>query len=189
MMWIVALPSCSDDSDRQKKVASKPLVVAVRGACFAGGLELALNGDAIVAAQETLFRQPEVARGIFAFGGGEAADRHYRVEAAGVNGTSSRCLRSVLIFSDACGRGGNRREQKNTTHFQMELFQMPARTWWGIGGGKKHRGRLFAKGHLWPRGTASFAEPLPKRCGLPRPGQSDFGRIDISTVKDTLGDG
>jgi indolepyruvate decarboxylase len=76
---------------------SKPLVVAVRGACFAGGLELALNGDAIVAAQETLFRQPEVARGIFAFGGGEAADRHYRVEAAGANGTSSRCLRSVLM--------------------------------------------------------------------------------------------
>jgi hypothetical protein len=27
----------------------------------------------------------------------------------------------------------------------------------------------------------------PKRCGLPRPGQSDFGRIDISTVKDALG--
>ena len=42
---------------------SKPLVVAVRGACFAGGLEL----------------------------------RHYRVEATGVNGTSSRCLRSVLM--------------------------------------------------------------------------------------------
>jgi enoyl-CoA hydratase len=49
---------------------SKPLVVAVHGACFAGGLELALNGDVIVAAQGTLFGQPEVARGVFAFGGG-----------------------------------------------------------------------------------------------------------------------
>ena len=49
---------------------SKPLVVAVHGACFAGGLELALNGDVIVAAQGTLFGQPEVARGVFAFVGG-----------------------------------------------------------------------------------------------------------------------
>jgi enoyl-CoA hydratase len=49
---------------------SKPLVVAVHGACFAGGLELALNGDVIVAAQGALFGQPEVARGVFAFGGG-----------------------------------------------------------------------------------------------------------------------
>ncbi len=49
---------------------SKPLVVAVHGACFAGGLEVALNGDVIVAAQGTLFGQPEVVRGIFAFGGG-----------------------------------------------------------------------------------------------------------------------
>jgi enoyl-CoA hydratase len=49
---------------------SKPLVVAVHGACFAGGLELALNGDVIVAAHGTLFGQPEVARGVFAFGGG-----------------------------------------------------------------------------------------------------------------------
>jgi enoyl-CoA hydratase/carnithine racemase len=49
---------------------SKPLVVAVHGACFAGGLELALNGDVIVAAQGTLVGQPEVTRGVFAFGGG-----------------------------------------------------------------------------------------------------------------------
>src|ERR1700730_6413968 len=54
-------------------------------------------------------------------------------------------------------------------------------------------GRHFGQGHLWPRGTASFARPLPpKRCGLPRanllgPRQSDFGRIDVSTVKGALG--
>ena len=46
------------------------------------------------------------------------------------------------------------------------------------------RGRLFGKGHLWPRGTAGFARPRPpRRCGLARagllgPGQSDFGRIE-----------
>jgi enoyl-CoA hydratase/carnithine racemase len=49
---------------------SKPLVVAIHGACFAGGLEVALNGDIIVAAKGTKLGQPEVLRGLFAFGGG-----------------------------------------------------------------------------------------------------------------------
>jgi hypothetical protein len=53
--------------------------------------------------------------------------------------------------------------------------------------------RFLGKGHLWPRRTASFARALPpRRCGLrraslPDPGQSDFGHIGISTVKDALG--
>jgi enoyl-CoA hydratase/carnithine racemase len=49
---------------------SKPLVVALHGACFAGGLEIALNGDVLIAAEGTLLGQPEVTRGVFAFGGG-----------------------------------------------------------------------------------------------------------------------
>jgi enoyl-CoA hydratase/carnithine racemase len=40
--------------------------------CFAGGMELALAGDIIIAAEGTYFGQPEVARGLFAFGGGAA---------------------------------------------------------------------------------------------------------------------
>lgn len=51
---------------------SKPLITAVHGMCFAGGLELALAGDMIIAAEGTYFGQPEVARGLFAFGGGAA---------------------------------------------------------------------------------------------------------------------
>ncbi|MFI5626411.1 crotonase/enoyl-CoA hydratase family protein [Nocardioides sp. NPDC051685] len=51
---------------------SKPLITAVHGMCFAGGMELALAGDMIIAAEGTFFGQPEVARGIFAFGGGAA---------------------------------------------------------------------------------------------------------------------
>ena len=48
----------------------KPLVVAVHGVCFAGALEIALNGDIIVSAEGTLLGQPEVNVGVFAFGAG-----------------------------------------------------------------------------------------------------------------------
>lgn len=51
---------------------SKPLIAAVHGVCFASGLELALSGEFVVAAEGTLFGQPEVLRGVFAFGGGAA---------------------------------------------------------------------------------------------------------------------
>jgi enoyl-CoA hydratase len=49
---------------------SKPLIVAVHGLCIGGGMELALAGDIIIAAEGTRLGQPETARGIFAFGGG-----------------------------------------------------------------------------------------------------------------------
>ena len=51
---------------------SKPLITAVHGVCLASGLELALSGEFVVAAEGTLFGQPEVQRGVFAFGGGAA---------------------------------------------------------------------------------------------------------------------
>jgi enoyl-CoA hydratase len=51
---------------------SKPLITVVHGMCFAGGLEIALAGDIIIAAEGTYFGQPEVTRGLFAFGGGAA---------------------------------------------------------------------------------------------------------------------
>jgi enoyl-CoA hydratase/carnithine racemase len=47
----------------------KPLVVAVHGRCLTLGIELALTGDIVVAADSALFAQLEVARGIFPFGG------------------------------------------------------------------------------------------------------------------------
>ena len=53
-------------------------------------------------------------------------------------------------------------------------------------------GQTFRQGTPWARGIASFARALSRKCcelpraNLPGPGQSDFGRIDISTVKDAL---
>ncbi len=48
----------------------KPLVVAVEGSALAGGCELALAGDLIVAASDAVFGVPEVKRGLAAAAGG-----------------------------------------------------------------------------------------------------------------------
>ncbi|MEU4171767.1 crotonase/enoyl-CoA hydratase family protein [Streptomyces sp. NPDC026665] len=49
--------------------AGKPVVTAVHGRCFTAGLELVLNSEICVAAEDTVFGQQEVSRGIIALGG------------------------------------------------------------------------------------------------------------------------
>lgn len=48
----------------------KPLIAAVEGAALAGGFELALAADLIVAAEDALFGLPEIERGLVAAAGG-----------------------------------------------------------------------------------------------------------------------
>ena len=48
----------------------KPIIAAIHGFAFGGGLELALACDLIVAASGTRLALPEVTRGLFAAGGG-----------------------------------------------------------------------------------------------------------------------
>ncbi len=48
----------------------KPVIAAVNGAALAGGFEVALKADLIVAADHARFGIPEVKRGLFAAGGG-----------------------------------------------------------------------------------------------------------------------
>ena len=57
------------DALQLRACAGKPIVAAVRGAAFAGGLELMLGADVRVAADNARFGVPEVRRGIFAAGG------------------------------------------------------------------------------------------------------------------------
>jgi cyclohexa-1,5-dienecarbonyl-CoA hydratase len=44
----------------------RPILVAARGQCLGGGLELALGGTLIFAAQDAIFGQPEMKLGVFA---------------------------------------------------------------------------------------------------------------------------
>jgi enoyl-CoA hydratase/carnithine racemase len=48
---------------------TKPWIAAVEGAAFAGGCEIALSCDMIVASENARFGVPEVKRGLFAAGG------------------------------------------------------------------------------------------------------------------------
>lgn len=49
---------------------TKPLIVAANGAVVAGGFELALAADIVIAADHAIFGLAEVKRGLFAFAGG-----------------------------------------------------------------------------------------------------------------------
>jgi enoyl-CoA hydratase/carnithine racemase len=49
---------------------AKPLIVAVNGTAVAGGFEIALAADLVVAADHAMFGLAEVKRGLFAFAGG-----------------------------------------------------------------------------------------------------------------------
>jgi enoyl-CoA hydratase/carnithine racemase len=51
------------------KQLSKPLVTAVSGICFTVGIEMALAGDIVIAAEDTRFCQMEARRGIAPLGG------------------------------------------------------------------------------------------------------------------------
>jgi enoyl-CoA hydratase/carnithine racemase len=53
-----------------ERVFTKPLLAAVNGAAVAGGLEISLACDIIVASDKAVFGLPEIKRGMVAFAGG-----------------------------------------------------------------------------------------------------------------------
>lgn len=66
---VVRLPGTGFAGVTQAKVA-KPLIAAVEGYALAGGLEIALACDLVIAAQSAKFGLPEVKRGLVANAGG-----------------------------------------------------------------------------------------------------------------------
>ena len=50
---------------------SKPIIAAVNGMAFGGGMEMILNCDLVIASDDAVFALPEVKRGVVAAQGGE----------------------------------------------------------------------------------------------------------------------
>ncbi|KAI1749977.1 enoyl-CoA hydratase [Xylaria castorea] len=51
------------------RAGAKPVVAAVNGICFGGGMEMAVNCDLVIAAEEATFALPEVTIGVIALAG------------------------------------------------------------------------------------------------------------------------
>ncbi|MCJ0907217.1 crotonase/enoyl-CoA hydratase family protein [Rhodococcus sp. ARC_M6] len=60
----------SQQASFNRKSIQKPVIAAIEGYALAGGFELAISCDIIVAAQDSVFGLPEVKRNLVAIGGG-----------------------------------------------------------------------------------------------------------------------
>jgi enoyl-CoA hydratase len=65
----VPIPDDNIDPFGLRNMCRKPIVTAVQGICFTVGIEMALAGDIVVAAEDTRFCQMEAKRGIAPLGG------------------------------------------------------------------------------------------------------------------------
>jgi enoyl-CoA hydratase/carnithine racemase len=87
-----------------KEGISKPVIGALNGPALAGGFELALACDLIVAAEEAKVGLPEVKRGLFAAGGGTTLSARIPLAVAlefGLTGEfmSARRAREIGLFN------------------------------------------------------------------------------------------
>lgn len=55
----------------RRSSSSKPIIAAVNGGAYGGGVELVLNCDIVIASETAQFALPEVKRGVVAAQGGE----------------------------------------------------------------------------------------------------------------------
>lgn len=55
----------------RRHTSLKPMIAAVNGPAYGGGMEIILNCDLVVASQHAVFALPEVKRGVIAGRGGE----------------------------------------------------------------------------------------------------------------------
>jgi len=54
----------------RRHTLNKPIIAAVNGGAYGGGVEMLLNCDIIIAEKDAIFALPEVKRGVVAAGGG-----------------------------------------------------------------------------------------------------------------------
>jgi len=53
-----------------RRQSTKPIIAAVNGGAYGGGMEIVLNCDLVVAGEDAKFALPEVKRGVVAIQGG-----------------------------------------------------------------------------------------------------------------------
>ena len=58
----------------RRQTSSKPMIAAVNGGAYGGGMEMVLNCDLVIASQDAKFGLPEVKRGVVAIQGGILTD-------------------------------------------------------------------------------------------------------------------
>jgi enoyl-CoA hydratase len=83
-----------------RRVYPKPIVAAVNGAALAGGLDLALSCDLIIAAEDATFGIPEVKRGLVALGASSRLAKRIPMSAAlelGLTGDPVTALRAMHL--------------------------------------------------------------------------------------------
>jgi cyclohexa-1,5-dienecarbonyl-CoA hydratase len=86
----------------------RPILVAVRGQCLGGGLELALAGSLIFASRDAQFGQPEIKLGVFAPAGscllppriGQSAAEDLLFSGRSLDATEARALGLVQTIAD-----------------------------------------------------------------------------------------
>ncbi|KAH9082264.1 enoyl-CoA hydratase/carnithine racemase [Lactarius deliciosus] len=61
-----------------RRAMSKPIIAAVNGIAFGGGMEIVLNCDLVIASDNAAFALPEVKRGVVAAQGGELEAYRFR---------------------------------------------------------------------------------------------------------------
>lgn len=54
----------------RRHTSCKPIIAAVNGSAYGGGVELVLNCDIVIASEDAVFALPEVRRGVMAAQGG-----------------------------------------------------------------------------------------------------------------------
>lgn len=57
----------------RRRTSLKPMIAAINGPAYGGGVEIILNCDLVVASQDAIFGLPEVKRGVMAAQGGKSA--------------------------------------------------------------------------------------------------------------------
>ncbi len=138
-----------------RRASVKPLIAAIEGFAVAGGLEVALACDLIVASRGAKLGIPEVKRSLVAAGG-----------------ALLRLPRS-LALQRRHGAGLDRRSDPRRARLRAWLGQSPGRAWrrgrdgLGLGGRDLPSTRLS----LWLPPSASCKSSgtgLPRRCGRPR---------------------